>query len=190
MKHRDLAHNLMPGAAVLFAGVLALSGCAIGSHPDDKTAVYNNLDKNELRSVTVQQNRDSGVITLTGIVGSAHQKSQAEEVARQAAPGYSIHDNLQVDTSGIQGMVKQAIAKSQSDDEIENHFKTTIREHKNLEREHIQYSAFNGTLYLKGAVKTAKDRRQAEELAKKVPQVQHVVNELQVMAEKHSPANS
>lgn len=190
MKHRDLAHNLMPGATVLFAVALALSGCAIGSHPDDKTALYNNLDKNELRSVTVHQNRDSGVITLTGIVGSNNQKSQAEEIARQSAPGYSIENKLQVDTSGIQGMVKQAIAKSQSDDEIENQFKTTMREHKNLESQHIQYSAYNGTLYLKGAVKTDEDRKEAEELAGKIPQVQHVVNELQVMPETHPTANS
>ena len=36
MKHRELRRNLMPGAAVLFAGALALSGCMNGSHPDDQ----------------------------------------------------------------------------------------------------------------------------------------------------------
>jgi hyperosmotically inducible protein len=166
-----------------------LSGCN-GSHPDDQKAVYNSLDKSELRSVTVHQDRGSGVITLTGIVGSNQRKSQAEEIARQAAPGYSIHNNLQVETSGLQSMVKQAVAKSKSDDEIESHFKKTIQAHQDLERQDIQYTAFNGTLYLKGKVTTAKDRKEAEELAKKVPQVQHVVNELQVMPEKHSTTNS
>jgi hyperosmotically inducible periplasmic protein len=190
MMHRDLHHDLMPGASVLLACALALSGCHTGSHPDGQKAVYNNLDKSELRSITVHQDRGSGVITLTGIVGSNQRKSQAEEIARQAAPGYSIRNNLQVDSSGLQGMVKQAVAKSKSDDEIENHFKKTIQAHKNLESQDIQYTAYNGTLYLKGKVTSAEDRKQAEELARKVPQVQHVVNELQVMPEKHSTANS
>ncbi len=183
---RYLHLSYIPAAAL--AGVLVIAGCQTGSHPDDQSAVYNNLDKNELRSVTAHQNRDSGVITLTGIVGSAKQRSQAEEIARQAAPGYSINNELTVDTSGLQGMVKQAMIKSKSDDEIEKHFQATIKKHKSLEN--IQYSAYNGTLYLKGAVKTEKQRREAEELAKKVPDVQHVVDDLHVTQGKNSTANS
>jgi osmotically-inducible protein OsmY len=49
--------------------------------------------------------------------------------------------------------------------------------------------AFHGTLTLKGTVKSQEQRRQAEDLAKQVPEVQHVVNRLRVQGGKSS-ANS
>jgi osmotically-inducible protein OsmY len=39
-------------------------------------------------------------------------------------------------------------------------------------------------------VKTYKERQEAEDLAKKVPQVQQVINEIQINGGKPSPANS
>jgi hyperosmotically inducible protein len=39
-------------------------------------------------------------------------------------------------------------------------------------------------------VKTAKQKKEAEDLAKKVPNVQQVVNELEVKPGKHSTTNS
>jgi hyperosmotically inducible periplasmic protein len=39
-------------------------------------------------------------------------------------------------------------------------------------------------------VKTAKQKKEAEDLAKKVPNVQQVVNEIEVNPKKHSTTNS
>ena len=52
------------------------------------------------------------------------------------------------------------------------------------------YLAKNGTLVLKGSVKTAAQKKEAEHLAKKVPNVQQVVNEIKVKPGKHSTSNS
>ena len=51
-------------------------------------------------------------------------------------------------------------------------------------------SAKNGTLVLTGSVKTLAQKRQAEKLAKGVPDVEQVAKELEVKPGKHSTANS
>jgi hyperosmotically inducible protein len=176
------------GLGALLVGTLAVAGCS--SHPDEKAAVYQSLNGHDLSSVIVKQDRKSGAITLSGIVGSADRKSQAEQLAKAAAPDYTITDDIQVDSSGLQGMMATATAKSELDSSIESHFKASIKEHKNLDQEPIQYWANDGTLTLKGAVRTEREKREAEELAKRVPQVQHVVNQIEIKPTKPSPSNS
>jgi hyperosmotically inducible protein len=169
---------------------LAYSGCGSNHHPDHRMAVYNSLDQNDLRSITVSQDRQAGTITLSGIVGADDRKQRAEQLAQQAAPGYTIVNRIQVQSAGIQGDEQAAQQNAQLDSAIEDHFKATLAAHHALKSDNIQYSVFNGTLTLKGSVKSYKDRQQAEDLAKKIPQVQHVVNEIQIRADKPSPANS
>jgi iron uptake system EfeUOB component EfeO/EfeM len=48
----------------------------------------------------------------------------------------------------------------------------------------------DGTLVLKGSVKTEAQKREAAKLAKDVPNVQQVVDELEVKPGKHSTPNS
>lgn len=90
------------GAAVISAGLFV--GCHGASHPDDRAAVYKALKQNDLYSVELHQDQNSGVITLTGIVGNSNAKSKAETLAKQAAPGYSISNQLKVDATGIMSM--------------------------------------------------------------------------------------
>jgi hyperosmotically inducible periplasmic protein len=174
----------------IFATTLFLTSCHGREHPDNKMAVYNALDQGNLRSITVSQDRGEGTITLTGIVGSMDRRQHAEQIAQQAAPGYRIVDRIQVQSAGLQDDIKAATQKAQLDSSIEDEFKARIAAEPSLKSEKIQYSAFHGTLTLKGTVRSGKDREQAEDLAKKVPQVQKVVNELQVRPGKPSPANS
>lgn len=87
-------------STVAFAFTFA--GCH-GSHPDDSAAVYNTLHQHDLSSVQVDQDRDKGVITLTGIVGDQARKDHAQQLAQQAAPGYTIQNNLRVDNSAVLG---------------------------------------------------------------------------------------
>jgi len=177
----------MPGAAALLAATLVIAGCA--THPDDKMAIYNNLDKGNLRSVTVSQDRHSGQITLRGIVGSDHEKAQALTLAQQAAPGYTIYNKVQVDLSGLHVNAPQPPAKSPKDLAIEHHYQASIDQHKNLKSQHISCSASNGTLILKGTVKTRSEAEEAAKLARKVPDVQKVVNQIAVQSTKASTAN-
>jgi hyperosmotically inducible protein len=179
MKRTSTRLALLAFAGVALVGLLALVGCQ-SDHPDVKQAVYNTLDQHDMRSVEVFQDRRKGEITLRGIVGSADQKTQADQLAQQAAPGYAIKDQIQVQSAGIEGMEKTAQKDASLDSAIEDKFKATLHENKRLEKENIKYSADNGTLYLKGSVKTEREKKEAEDLAKKVPQVQHVVNDLAV----------
>lgn len=172
----------------LLGSAFTLSGCLLGSHPDQKLAVNNALDKNNLLSVTVKQDRRSGVMTLNGIVGEDTEKVQAETLARQAAPAYTISDQIQVQSSGLQSMINDA--GSNTDKAIDNNYKDSLAQHKSLQDANIQYTTENGTVTLKGSVKTAAQKKEAEDLAKKIPQVQNVVNELEVTPNAHKPANS
>lgn len=90
-------------SAVATAFTFTFAGCQ-ASHPDDSAAVYQALGKNDLSSVQVQQDRDKGVITLTGLVGDQSRKDHAQQLAQQAAPGYTIQNNLRVDNSDVLGM--------------------------------------------------------------------------------------
>lgn len=175
-------------SATILAGVLALAGCHThADHPDEKSAVTTSLNNNSLSAVSVSQDRDKGVMTLTGNVDSADKKTQAENLAKQAAPDYTIANEIGVrppDESNA------GAVSSNLDTGIEHDFKAAIKEHKNLDDQSIDYSAKNGTLVLKGSVKTAAQKHEAEQLAKQVPNVQSVVNEIKVDPKKHSTAAS
>jgi len=190
MNRSDLRRilRLVPGAAL--ASLLTFSGCGFYSHPNDSKAVYNLLIKNDLRSVTLSQNRRSGVITLNGTVGTAGKKSLAETLAQQAAPGYTIANNIRVEPTGLESEVKSAEATSALDHEIIMHYAKKIEKNKNLGKEHIQYSAYNGILTLRGSVKTAAEKTAAEEIAKRIPQIRSVVNDLAIKHGGHHTSNS
>lgn len=172
--------------AAVFIGPLVVPGCNRASHPDDQAAVYQALDQHNLSSVTVSQDRRSGVITLNGIVADQDRKARAETLAKQAAPDYTISNRIRVESTGISTSQNNQSA----DNAIENQYKQTIEAARNLQHQQIQYSADNGTLTLKGFVATEAEKKEAEYLAKKVPQVQHVVNEIEVIHAKSSRAAS
>ncbi|MGB6689464.1 MAG: BON domain-containing protein [Terracidiphilus sp.] len=179
-------YRLLIGSAAL-AGMLAVAGCN-RQFPDEKTSVTNAMSTNNLSSVTVSQDRQKGVMTLTGNVAFDHQKTQAENLAKQAAPDYTIANEIGVQPPGDQSQA-QAVSSS-LDSAIEDNFKATLKAHKNLDNQSISYKAKNGTLLLKGSVKTERQKAEAAKLAKKVPNVQQVVNEIEVKPTKHSTANS
>ncbi len=177
------------GSAILFASALAITGCQNKpAHPDEKSAVTNSLNGNNLKDVSVSQDQDKGVMTLTGNVDSQDQKSQAETLARQAAPDYTIADEIGVRPPGAESQAKAV--DSNLDSAIEDNYKASIKSNKNLDDQSIDYSAKNGTLVLKGSVKTEAQKREAAKLAKAVPNVQQVVDEIEVKPGKHSTPNS
>lgn len=187
MKSVRSNHRFLMGAAAILASALTIAGCHNAGHPDEKSAVTNSLNSNNLSAVDVSQDRDKGVITLRGNLASADQKSQAETLAKQAAPDYVIADEIGVRPPDAS---QAGSVASNLDSAIEDNFKAMIKAHANLNDQSIHGSAKNGTLVLKGTVKTPAQKAQAEKLAKHVPNVQQVVNELEVKSNKHSTSNS
>jgi hyperosmotically inducible periplasmic protein len=178
---------ILLGSAAILAAVMLIAGCLKPAHPDEKSAVTDSLKNNSLNAVSVSQDRDKGVITLSGNLDSQDLKNQAESVARQAAPDYTIADEIGVRPPGA---VTAGSVASNLDSAIEDNFKAMIKAHTALNDQSISGNAKNGTLVLKGSVKTEKQKKEAEDLAKKVPNVQQVVNELEVKPSKHSTSNS
>ncbi len=178
-------HCLSLGVVTALMLALVLVGCArTAEHPDVKTNVDTALTRSDLGVVKVSQDREKGVLTLTGDVETPDQKTQAENVASQAAPGYTIANEIGVRPVGGESQAKAV--DSSLDDGIEDNYKAALKAHKNLDDQSISYNAKNGTLVLTGSVKTSAQKSQAEKLAKGIPQVKDVVNEIEVKPDKDS----
>lgn len=101
MKRCNFLRDLALAAVATLVACGFTAACQSGGHPDDQQAVYKALTSHDLASVVVDQNRDKGVIKLSGIVGSADRKNSAQQLAQQAAPGYTIDNQVQVDQAGL-----------------------------------------------------------------------------------------
>ena len=174
------------GAAVLLGGAMVIAGCN-KTHPDEKSAVTTSLNTNNLNNVSVSQDQEKGVMTLSGNVDNADAKAQAETLAKQAAPDYTIANEIGVRPPQV---ANAGAVASNLDSAIEDNFKAAIKAHQNLDDQSIHASAKNGTLVIKGSVKTAAQKKEVATLAKQVPNVQQVVNELEVKPGKHSTPSS
>jgi hyperosmotically inducible periplasmic protein len=163
-------------AAVLF------SGCSTNTeYPDVAGNVKKTLQANGLNQVDVSQDRQKGVVKLTGKVESDQDKAKAETLAKSEAGNEVVADEIAVEPKGseagtINADVDKAIAKNLDAALIENRMNKTVK-----------YSVKNGVVTLTGTVRTEQARHQAADIAKAVPNVQQVVNELQL---KNHPATS
>jgi len=185
MKTKRLTCRLLAGS-LIFAGALAVGGCNKG-YPDEKAAVNQALTADDFGTVAVTLDRDHGVMTLRGDVGNPADKTRAEKIAQRAAPDYRIANELGVRPETV---ANAAQMDSKLDSAIEDEFKAEIKSNRALNDQSIHGSAKNGTLLIKGSVKTEKQKADVESLAKQVPNVQQVVNELEVKPNKHSTPSS
>lgn len=186
VKAQGLHRALLLVGVVIAGSATVIAGCK-KSMPDEKSAVTDSLKNNNLGSVDVSQDRDKGVMTLKGNVDSDDAKKQAETLTKQAAPDYTVANEIGVRPPQAENA--GAVA-SNLDSAIEDNFKAAIKGHENLDDQSIHGSAKNGTLVISGSVKTATQKKEVQTLAKRVPNVQQVVNELEVKPDKHSTPNS
>lgn len=164
--------------AFLSLGVLV--GCSSSkqaNNPPVKDNVKAALDQKGMGDITVDEDRDKGVITLKGDAKDDATRQQAGEVAQAAAPGRVIANELAVRPVGDEGTAKKI--ESNTDDAIESSFKAEVAAHR-WDNQHINFNAKNGVLTLKGDVDTPRQRTEAEKVGAKIAGVRQVVNELQV----------
>ena len=170
--------------ATLAALLLSLAiGCTSekASTPDVKDQVAKALNNAGYKDLKIDVNHDKELVTLTGDVKTQEDKSRAEELAKDAASGYVVSNEIGVRPEGVESSAKKI--DTNVDDAIEKDFKAVIIANR-LEKQHIRFDAKNGVLTLKGDVDTPGLRAQAEKLAASVPNVQQVVNELDVKGAK------
>ena len=170
--------------AIVALGLVAgLSACSKqrANTPSVKENVERSLDNAGLKDVKVREDRDKGVVTLEGKVRSADQKAQAEDLAKQAAGGVIVANQVSVEPAGAEGDARKI--ESNLDSGIEKDYKAAIIAN-HLDKQHIRYDAKNGVVTLKGDVDTMQQREAAEQIAAKTPNVTQVINELQVKTAK------
>jgi hyperosmotically inducible protein len=183
----------MKFVSTALVAILALAmtvGCSQqrANTPDVKSQVEQALNQNNLGDVKVAQDRDKGVVTLSGDVKSQEDKDRAEQLAKQAAPGVVIANEIGVRPNGVEDQASKV--DKNTDSAIEDHMKALIAAN-NWNDQHIRFDAKNGVLTLKGDVDTPQQRASVEKEAATIPGVTQVVNELQVKGNaKNRPART
>lgn len=142
-----------------------------------KDNVSQALDNAGFKNISVDVNNDKELVTLTGDVKTQEEKDRIDQVAKQAASGYVVSNEVGLRPEGVESSAKKIDANV--DTAIEKDFKAVLIANR-LDNQHISYSAKNGVLTLKGKVNNPATREKAEKLAASIPNVQQVVNELDV----------
>jgi hyperosmotically inducible protein len=174
--------TLTNGPAILVvvaAGILA--GCSHTTQtPDITQNIRQALDQAGLKTVSISQDREKGVVTLGGHVTSDGEKGQAESIARSVASGQVVADQIAVLPLGAERDARTMNADL--DKGIEQNLDAALIQSKLHDR--IKFTVKNRVVTLMGDVDSQSKRRDAEQVAAAVPNVQQVVNELQVKNQK------
>jgi hyperosmotically inducible protein len=172
------------GTLLILAGMAACSDTPTKS-PDVTDNLRRSLDQAGLKDVSVSQDRDKGVVTLTGTTASESDKSQAESIAKSIAGPQVVSDQIAVRPPGYESTAKKV--DSDLDKGIEKNFDAVLVRHK-LDSA-VKYDVKNGVVTLTGHVNSQSRRAWVEKLATGVPNVRQVVNELEVKDQKASSSD-
>ncbi len=175
-------------STLLLAAFLGISiGCQTKQQsPDVTDSVRRSLDEAGLREVNVSQDRDKGVVTLSGTTSSDTEKAQAESIAKSIAVGEVVADQIAVRPPGEESTAKDV--DSALDKGIEKNLDAQLIQRK--WNHDIKYDVKNGVVTLKGEVNSEGKRSMAEKVAAGVPNVKQVVNEIEVKNRKASSSSS
>jgi osmotically-inducible protein OsmY len=167
--------------ALLAAGTLA--GCSgTAPSPDVSDSIRKSLDQAGLKDVSVSQDRDKGIVTLGGHVASEGDKTQSEMLAKSLAGAQVVADQIAVIPPGLEKEAKAV--NSDLDAGIEKNLDAALIRsnlHKN-----VKYEVKSRVVTLTGEVNSENKRSRAEKVATEVPNVQQVVNNLQIKNQKAS----
>ena len=170
---------------ILAIGTLAGCSGTSSKSPDVSDAIRKSLDQASLNDVTVSQDRDKGVVTLSGHVASDADKSQAESIAKSNAGSQVVADQIAVIPPGVESEAKAV--NSDLDKGIDKNLDAALIQAR-LNKD-VKYDVKNGVVTLTGEVNSQTKRVRAESIASKVPNVQQVVDELDVKNQKATSSN-
>ena len=173
--------------SVAFVAVGALIGCSATAtkSPDFTASVRSSLDAANFKDVSVSQDRDKGVLTLGGHVASEADKAQAESIAKAMAGAEVVSNQVAVIPPGFESDARKV--NSDLDKGIEHNLDAVLIQ-QGIQKG-VKYNVKNGVVTLSGEVNSQDKRAQIQAVAAEVPNVQQVVNELQVKDQKASSTN-
>jgi hyperosmotically inducible periplasmic protein len=162
--------------------VATLAGCSTESTktPDVAGSIRTSLHQAGFKDVSASQDRDKGVVTLSGHVATENDKSQAESIARSIAGPQVVSNQIAVIPLGAESDAKKVNADL--DKGIENNLEAALIAEGFPKS--VKYAVKNHVVTLTGEVDSQEKRARAQELAARVPNVHQVVNELQVKGQK------
>ena len=166
--------------ALLVAGIMAGCSTTAVKSPDVSSSIRKSLNDAGFKDVSVDQDRDKGVVTLGGQVATDNDKLQAESLAKGLAGAQVVADQITV-VPLVGGKDAKAV-NSDLDKGIEQNLDAALIQNKL--HDHVKYAVKNHVVTLTGEVDSQSRRREAEGVAASVPNVEQVVNELQVKNQK------
>jgi hyperosmotically inducible periplasmic protein len=166
-------------------GVLAGCSTAATKSPDVSESIRHSLDEANFKDVSVSQDRDKGVVTLGGSVKADGDKAQAESIARSIAGPQVVSDQIAVIPTDNSGDAKTVTADL--DKGIKNNLDAALIQNRLSKR--VKFDVKNGVVTLSGDVNSESKRADAQSIASTVPNVQQVVNEIQVEGQKATSSN-
>ena len=168
-------------SVLIFTLTLLTLGCSESQQSADvKNEVEEALSQAGYTTVTVAQDRDKGVITLTGDVATEEDKQGAADVTQSVSSTLVIANQIGVRPAGFRSEAAQI--DSSLDIAIEKNFEAMLIARR-MDQD-ITYAAKNGVLTLNGEVNSQNKRNELEKLAASVPNVKQTVNALQVKDQK------
>ncbi len=183
MKTMKLFFTLL---ALITAGIM--TGCSTTSakSPDVSDSIRKSLDQAGFKNVSVSEDRDRGIVTLDGQVASANAKSDAESLAKSLAGVQVVADQIAV--IPVAGEKDAKAVNSDLDRGIEQNLDAALIQ--NQMHATVKYVVKSGVVTLSGEVNSEDKRTRAGQVASGVPNVQQVVNDLQVKDQKASSSPS
>jgi hyperosmotically inducible protein len=169
---------------ILFAAAGIMAGCSAtaAKSADVSDGLRKSLDQAGFKNVSISQDRDKGIVTLGGQVASDNDKSQAESLAKSFAGTQVVADQIAVIPVG--GEKEAKAVNSDLDKGIEQNLDAALIQNKM--HDEVKYEVKSGVVTLTGEVNSEDRRTRAEKVATRVPNVQQVVNDLQVKNQKAS----
>lgn len=178
-------NTLKSSIMALSLGIALLVGCSSTTKSpavaDNIRASLDRTDPN-FKDVSVSEDRDKGVVTLGGHVAAEGQKAQAESIAKSIAGPLVVSNQIAVIPPGFESEAKTV--NSDLDKAIDKNLDAALIQ-QGL-RKGVSYSVKNGVVTLTGDVTSQSLRAQVQSVASGVPNVQQVVNEVQVKEQKAS----
>jgi len=150
--------------------------------PTVAASIRTALDQAGFKKVSVEEDRGKGVVTLGGNVGADADKAQAEALAKSLASSEVVADQIAVLPLGAESDARTM--NSDLDNGIEQNLDAALIQSKL--RKGVKYAVKSGVVTLTGEVDSPSKRRAVQKVAASVPNVQQVVNELQVKNQKAS----
>ena len=170
-------------ACLTMVAVGMLAGCSQAVKPPDvSSSIRTALDQAGFKNVSIAQDRDKGVVTLGGHVQAEADKAQAEALAKSLAGGEVVADQIAVLPLGAESDARTM--NSDLDKGIEQNLDAALIQNKL--HDGVSYAVKSRVVTLTGEVNSQSKRRDVAKLAASVPNVQQVVNELQVKNQKAS----